>query len=302
MNMRDAIGAAWIVEAPSSFEFTARSVERVLTHTRTAFQELYVISTRDLGKALVLDGKWQSCVADEFIYHEALVQPALVLHGSPERVLILGGAEGATAREVARWPGVRTIVMVDIDGAVVDACKTHLVEMHRNVFDDPRMTVVINDGYEFLANDHRDWDVVILDLCDPVEDGPSLQLFTVECFATIARALKPGGVVAVQAGPALGRGFAAVVRTMKSMFRTVLPYSITVPSYPGPWAFILATEAPLSLGDEGHVAKMLEPIRDELRCLDAAVLRAMFVLPRHIRSALELEGELSTQKSPITFF
>lgn len=301
MNVRDAIGAAWIVEAPSPFEFTARAVDSVLTHTRTAFQELYVVNTRDLGKALVLDGKWQSCVVDEFIYHESLVQPAMVLHGSPERVLILGGAEGATAREVARWSCVRSIVMVDIDGAVVEACKTHLAEMHQNVFADPRLTVVINDAHEFLASDSGGWDAVILDLCDPVEDGPSLRLFTVEYFATIARSLKTEGVVAIQAGPALGRGFATVVRTMRSIFRTVLPYSMTVPSYPGPWAFVLGTNGSLTI-NERSVAELLKPIADELRCLDADVLRAMFVLPRHIRNALERGGELSTLQSPITFF
>src|SRR4051794_31983804 len=102
--------SGWLVEAATSRQFTARAIEAVLEFRRTDYQEMYIVQTADLGKALVLDGKWQSCVA-EFIYHEALVHPAACLHGKLERVLIIGGAEGAAAREVLRWPTVRQLVM-----------------------------------------------------------------------------------------------------------------------------------------------------------------------------------------------
>lgn len=297
------IRAGWVVESPTSTEFTARAIDFVLVHKRTQFQELYLVSTAHLGKALVLDGKWQSCVADEFVYHEALVHPAMAFHASAARVLILGGAEGATAREVARWPNVEQMVMVDIDAEVVAACNAHLPEMHCGVFDDHRLNVVADDAMNFLSHDPGGWDVIIADLCDPVDEGPSVQLFTLEAFSTMARHLNPSGILAVQSGPAIGRGFPAVVATLQRVFSTVLPYSITVPSYPGPWAFAVATSAPFCILSDKIISERLRPFASQLRCLDAEVLNAMFVLPRHIRQLVEHgRGELSTAEAPISFF
>lgn len=292
----------WLVEAPSQFEFAARAIAQVLIHKHTAFQELYIVATHNLGKALVLDGKWQSCVADEFIYHEALVHPALMLHGAARRVLILGGAEGATAREAARWPTVQDMVMVDIDREVVDACRQFLPEMHQGVFADQRLTVVIEDADHFLERDTTLWDIIIMDLCDPVADGPSLSLFTVEAFSRMANHLTPRGVIVVQAGPAAGAGFGTVVRTMSQVFSTVLPYSAHVPTYPGPWGFVVGCRHDSRLPAEREIGRKLRAVSSDLRCLDAAALKAMFALPRYVQLALAEGDDISTAASPVTFF
>ncbi|MEM8808185.1 MAG: spermidine synthase, partial [Cyanobacteria bacterium P01_G01_bin.38] len=84
----------WLNETITPWDVYGHGITRVLVHRQTPFQEMYVVETGAYGKALVLDGKWQSCTGDEFLYHEALVHPAMVLHGAPRRVLVLGGAEG----------------------------------------------------------------------------------------------------------------------------------------------------------------------------------------------------------------
>ena len=105
----------WMYEYISPWDRYAHGVTRLLDHRKTAFQEMVIIETGAYGKGLVLDGKWQSCTGDEFLYHEPLVHPAMLQHGAPRRVLILGGGEGATAREVLRWKSVQRVVMIDID-------------------------------------------------------------------------------------------------------------------------------------------------------------------------------------------
>lgn len=117
----------------------------------------------------------------------------MIFHGSPSKVLVLGGGEGATIREVLRWLTVEQVAMIDIDGEVVEACRQHLPEMHANAFDDPRLKLVIGDALEFLDTSSQIWDVVISDLSDPIEEGPSFQLFTKEYFEKILQVLTPEG-------------------------------------------------------------------------------------------------------------
>lgn len=191
----------WINEYISPWDIYSHGITQILAYKKTQYQEVYVVESGEYGKALVLDGKWQSCTGDEFIYHETLVHPALITHKSPKTVLILGGGEGATIREVLRWKSIERVMMIDIDGEVVQACKDHLPEMHQQAFDDPRVELVIADALELLDTTTDKWDIIISDLCDPIEEGPSYPLFTQEYFQKLQRVLADGGYVMVQSGP-----------------------------------------------------------------------------------------------------
>ncbi|MBD0393724.1 MAG: methyltransferase domain-containing protein, partial [Microcoleus sp. C1-bin4] len=191
----------WMSEYITPWDIYVHGIIGVLAYKKTAYQEMYVVQTGTYGKGLVLDGKWQSCTGDEFLYHEPLVHPAMIGHGSPKKVLVLGGGEGATIREVLRWKTVEKVVMIDIDGEVVEACREHLPEMHQNAFDDPRCEVVIGDALDYLDKTDKDWDIVISDLSDPIEEGPSFQLFTKEYFEKVRGVMSPNGYFVVQAGP-----------------------------------------------------------------------------------------------------
>jgi len=234
----------WITEYITPWDVYLHGVTQVLAFQKTEYQEMYIVETGAYGKALVLDGKWQSCTGDEFLYHEPLVHPAAIGHGAPRNVLILGGGEGATLREVLRWKSVERAVMVDIDGAVVEACRQHLPEMHQNAFDDPRTELVIGDALKYLDETDTQWDVVISDLSDPIEEGPSFQLFTKEYFEQIRDVLSPPGHFVVQAGPVAPAELqlhARIVNTLKAVFPHVQSYNSYVPTYAAPWGFALAS-------------------------------------------------------------
>ncbi len=297
----------WMHEYITPWDFYAHGITRVFVHRRTAFQDMHIVETGAYGKALVLDGKWQSCVGDEFLYHEPLVHPAMLLHGVPKRVLILGGGEGATAREVLRWKSVERAVMVDIDGEVVDACREHLVEMHQNAFDDPRLEVVIDDALNVLERSSDRWDVIISDLSDPIENGPSFKLFTREYFEKARQTLAPDGVFVLQAGPVAPAELhmhARLVRTMKSVFDNVESYTTFVPTYASPWGFALASAAPIDTRPEPSAIdkRLTEGTTGGLRMLDGITLLGMFQLPLHLRRAIEAETMVYTLKEPPKFF
>ncbi|GGA25335.1 methyltransferase domain-containing protein [Okeania sp. KiyG1] len=297
----------WISEYITPWDIYVHGVTEVLAYKKTAYQDMYIIDTGIYGKALVLDGKWQSSTGDEFLYHEPLVHPAMIFHGSPSKVLVLGGGEGATIREVLRWLTVEQVAMIDIDGEVVEACRQHLPEMHANAFDDPRLKLVIGDALEFLDTSSQIWDVVISDLSDPIEEGPSFQLFTKEYFEKILQVLTPEGFFIVQAGPVSPgemKLHTRIVNTMKEVFPYVQSYSSYVPTYGQPWGFVMGSREMInSRPDPETVNQILrEKTTGGFRMLDGTTLLGILQVPKHLREAIATETEVYTLAKPPKFF
>ena len=297
----------WINEYITPWDIYQHGITRVLVSKKTRFQDMFVVETGAYGKALVLDGKWQSSTGDEFLYHEALVHPAMIFHGAPKRVLILGGGEGATAREALRWNSVEVVTMVDIDGEVVEACKEHLPEMHQGAFDDPRLNVVIDDALNVLERTDTCWDVIVSDLSDPIEEGPSFQLFTKEYFEQAASRLDNNGYFVLQAGPVSPAEIqlhARLVNTMESVFAHVQSYTSYVPTYAAPWGFAVGSQQPLETrpNPESVDELLASSLNSKLQMLDGIAFLGMLQLPAHIRRAIAEENRVYTLKEPPKFF
>ena len=184
----------WFFEPTTAAEGHMHAIRRTIVETKTAFQHAEIMETVAYGKLLVLDGRIQSSQAEDFIYHEGLVHPGLLAtENRPESGLVIGGGEGATLREMLRYPSMRRAVMVDIDGEVVELCKRHLPEMHQGAFDDPRTEVRHEDARAYLENTSERFDFISVDLVEPLEEGPACRLFTREFYALVRDRLTPGG-------------------------------------------------------------------------------------------------------------
>lgn len=297
----------WVNEYITPWDIYSHGVSRILAYRKTAFQEMYIVESGAYGKALVLDGKWQSCTGDEFIYHEALVQPATIAHQAPKTALILGGGEGATTRELLRWKSIERVMMIDIDGEVVDACKEHLPEMHQGSFDDPRFELVVADALEVLDTTADKWDIIISDLVDPIEEGPSFPLFTKEYFEKLQRVLASGGIVVVQSGPVSPpsvKYHARLVNTLKAVFPHVHSYHAPTPSYGSPWGYTLCANHPLDTRPDPDAVDQLlaEMTTGELKLIDGTTLLGLLQTPRYIRRAIEENPEIYTLAAPPKFF
>lgn len=297
----------WISEYITPWDMYVHGITKVLAYKKTAFQDMYIVETGAYGKGLVLDGKWQSCTGDEFLYHEALVHPAMICHGAPKNVLVLGGGEGATVREILRWKSVEQAMMVDIDGDVVEACREHLPEMHQGAFEDSRTNLVIGDALEVLDTTDRKWDIVISDLSDPIEEGPSFQLFTKEYFERVQRVLAPGGYFVLQAGPVSPIELtlhARLASTMKAVFPNIHSYSAYTPSYGSPWGFIIgSSEAIATQPDPAKIDQLLaEKTTGGFRLIDGISLLGTLQTPAYVRKAIAAETQVYTLKEPPKFF
>jgi spermidine synthase len=315
----------WIPEHLTPCDIWQHGVLQALAHRVTPFQVMDVVESGPYGKGLVLDGKWQTCTGDEFLYHEPIVHAPCVLHGSPERVLIAGGADGGALREVLKWKTVKEAVVADIDGDVVQACRELLPEIHQGAFDDPRAKIQIGDAWELIANTPNHWDVIIADLTDPIEEGPAYKLFTREFFTLCKRALRPGGVFVNQAGsqsPPLVEILIRVLKTISTVFAHTSLITANVPTYGSPWGLALAADRKLDLRPEpGEVDRLLEerlgpfagspPLPNPLprgggegtglKMFDGEALLGMLQSPKYIRDRLAAETTAYTLAAPPKF-
>ncbi len=265
--------------------FSLEVEERLFRH-RTVHQEIEIVQTSALGRALALDGRFMLSERDETFYHEMLVHPALLAHEEPERVLIVGGGDGGALREALRHPTVREAALVEIDAAVIAASREHLATVHAGAFDDPRVRIAISPGEAFLPDCSRAFDVVVVDSTDPV--GPGQALFEREFLAACREALRPGGAIALQAGTPFYRPdvLTNLVADLRGLFSHVAPYVGFVPSYPsGMWAYVLAGDRDLEV-EETVLRERFRARKLVTRYYTPRLHRAAFVLPRFVEELL----------------
>jgi spermidine synthase len=259
-------------------------VRRVLYSGQSAFQKIEVLDTEQFGRVLALDGIFMTSEADEHFYHEMLVHPAMVTAPRIRRVLVIGGGDGGTIREVLRHPEVDSAVLVEIDGQVVEVCREHLGSIG-TAWDDPRLEVVIGDGIDFAREaDVEPFDVILLDGCDPV--GPSKGLFNESFFTDCGRLLGPDGVFALQSEtPVLMRDvFLDIVHTLRRVFGHAWPYFGSVPLYSAgmwTWTFASRTVDPMRIIDER--ASRLEAVT---RYYNREIHLAAFAVPNELKAPL----------------
>jgi len=258
-------------------------VSRELVRRKTDFQELVIFDNPYHGRVLALDGIIQTTERDEFVYHEMLAHVPLFAHGSPKRVLIVGGGDGGILREVLRHP-VENATLVEIDGAVVDLCREHLPGLSAGAFDDPRTRLIIGDGIRFVAETAETFDLIIVDSTDPV--GPGEGLFTEAFYGDCKKRLTPGGVVVTQNGVPhfQPEELARSGRRLRPHFADVSCYLAVVPTYVG--GFMAMGWATDDVGlrklTEAELAPRFARAGFSTRYYSPAVHAAAFALPPFI--------------------
>ena len=295
----------WFFEPTTAIEGHMHAIKRTIVETQTKFQHVEIMETLGYGKVLVLDGRIQSSQGDEFIYHEALVHPGmLAAEAAPRSGLVIGGGEGATLREMLRYPSMTHAVMVDIDGEVVDLCKKHLPEMHQGAFEDARTELRHEDARAYLEKTSERFDFISIDLVEPLEEGPACLLFTKEFYTLVRDRLTPGGAMTMQAGMTkvgeLGF-FSAINRTLKGVFPVVAGYQTFISCFGTPWGFITATKKvdPMKQ-DRAAVDRLIaDRIKGPLAYWDGYTHQHSFNLPKHIRAAIDAQTRVVTDAHPL---
>jgi spermidine synthase len=286
-------------------EYTAHAVRREIFHTRSDFQDIEIVETEGYGRCLLLDGEVQSFEDDEHIYHESLVQPAMLLHPDPRRVLVIGGGEGATLREVLRHRSVEQAVMVELDPQMIAAAREHLPTFHAGSFDDPRVRLEFGDGRSFVEKCRDRFDAIVIDVTNPMAGGPSIRLFTAEFYEAVRERLNAGGVVVLQSDAVTLHGLesaATIHHTVRSVWPRVFTYAVFLPAYTTDWSFTLAGSelpSPLDLTSESIDERIKSQSVSGLRFYDGITHQRMFHLPRYVRDAFSASHRISRDDRPL---
>lgn len=298
------ISGKWFLETLFPDLVTMLQVRKVLHSGHTAYQKVEVLDSKVFGRSLVLDGKTQSTERDEHVYHEALVHPPMLLHHEPRQVFIGGGGEGGTLREVLSHRSVERAVMLDLDREVVELCRRYLPNHHQGSFDDPRVELRHQDAREYLENSQESFDVMIMDLVDPLEGGTAYRLYTQEYYRIVKSKLKPGGILVTQSGPAgllsFHECFTTVYKTLDSTFNSTLPMQVHVPAFQTLWGLVLASDSPLpQLSEEEVDSRVAERVNKTLKFYDGESQRNMFALPKYLRQGIKEESRINRDASPV---
>lgn len=288
--MSVAIGS-WYFEETSRCEGHGHAVSRIIVRENTPYQYVEILETLGCGRCLVLDGRMQSTEADDFIYHESLVHPAMLATPTPPNtVLVIGGGEGATLREVLRHRRVRRAVMVDIDQKVVELCRKYLPGMSNGSFEDPRTELRHEDAIGYIEATNMRFDVVICDLTEPLPEGPAARLYSREFMGLIHSRLTPAGIFAMQAGIAKHQEidiFATACTELRSTYATVLPYQAFVPCFGTPLGFVLGTDLTTDEVTSVDVdLRIQQRVDGPLGYWDQQAHAHAFSFPKHLRRLL----------------
>lgn len=275
----------WVEEKFEDFLGLRLKVEKVLFSGKSDFQTVDVVETKGLGKMLLNDGLIMVTERDEFAYHDMITHVPLFVHPEPKKVLVIGGGDGGTAREVIRHPSVEKCTMVEIDGMVVDACKEH-IPLTASALEDERIDLIIGDGVEFVKNTSEKFDVILIDSTDPI--GPATPLFGEAFYQDVYNCLADDGIVVSQGEtPWYGKD---IQRSLLTVLNNVFPksylYSFSNLTYPGGlWCFTFAS-------------KKFHPVKDfkldrvlesgmAFKYYNHKVHSAAFCLPNFIKQGLE---------------
>jgi spermidine synthase len=294
----------WFFETTTPVEGHMHAIVRTIVEVQTKFQLVEIMETAAYGKVLVLDGRMQSSQADEFIYHEALVHPGLLmLDAPPSSALVIGGGEGATVREILRYPSIRRVVMVDIDAEVVELCKRHLPEMHQGAFEDPRTEFRAEDARGYLERTPDRFDLIVVDLVEPLEEGPACLLFTREFYQLVRDHLTPNGAMTMQAGMTkVGEldFFTSIHRTLREVFPVVAGYQTFISCFGIPWGFIAAGRSePRALSVNEVDRRIADRVKEPLAYWDGQTHQHAFHLPKFIRRAIDEQSRVVTDAHPL---
>ncbi len=277
----------WFTEKHTENVKLSIQVDRQLYSSQSEFQRIDIFSSKEFGRFLTLDGYMMLTQKDEFIYHEMMVHVPMAVHPEVRKVLVIGGGDGGTARELIRYPAIEQIDVVEIDEEVVSACRQYLPQTACG-FDDERIHLFYEDGLKYVRRYEDTYDLILVDSTDPF--GPGEGLFTKEFYGNCYKALKAEGIMVNQhESPFYPNDAVAMQRAHKRIvesFPISKVYQAHIPTYPsGHWLFGFASKRYHPLTDQD--AARWKALGLRTRYYNEQLHRGAFALPNYVEEMLE---------------
>ncbi len=276
----------WYTEYQTDNMGLSFKIKESLFVGRSKYQDIAVLDTFEFGRLLVLDGLVMTTERDEFIYHELITHPALFTHRFPQNILVIGGGDGGTIREIMKHEYIKEVILCEIDPMVVEISKRYLPNISSEL-ENPKVKIVYKDGINFVSSFHNSFDVIIIDSTDPI--GPAKGLFEHSFYNDCFNALKDEGILVCQSESPIYHLdlIREINRNLKRLdFSIVKFYYGVIPTYPGGmWSWVLASKKFDPLEDIKE-----ERIKDKrflTKYYNLGVHKAIFNLPSFFKRALD---------------
>jgi len=251
-------------------------ITKSLEKIKSEFQEIEVVESESFGKILLIDGVIMLTEADEFCYHEMIAHVPLCVHPKAQKVLVIGGGDGGTVREIIKHDSVNEVDVCEIDEKVIEISKRHFPYL-ANSFNNPRVKIYCEDGNKFIKAHKDEYDIIIVDSSDPI--GPAEVLFRREFYKAMYQALKNNGIVVTQAESFFYHK--KIIKSLFSFIKEIYPipeyYYTLVPTYPSGvigFAFCSKKYHPINDFDEAEALKLTD-----LKYYNKDIHKAAFNLP-----------------------
>ncbi|ADO82985.1 polyamine aminopropyltransferase [Ilyobacter polytropus] len=258
-------------------------------HTeKSPFQQLDFFDSYEFGKFFTLDGIMMANEKDEFVYHDMISHVALATNPNIKKVLVIGGGDGGTVREITRYSHIEKIDMVEIDERVVRLCQKYLVQTSCKL-EDPRVNLYFQDGLKFVEDaKEKSYDLILVDSTDPI--GPGEGLFTKKFYTNCFRALSEDGILINQhESPYFDKEAGQMKRAhkrIKDLFPISKVYQFHIPTYPsGHWLFGFASKKYDPIAD--HKPEEWEKFGLKTKYYNSEIHKASFALPTFVKEMLE---------------
>lgn len=265
------------------------SIDKILFEDKTPHQHLVIFENEWFGRVMALDGIIQTTEKDEFIYHEMLTHVPVLAHGNIRSALVIGGGDGGTLRELTKHRSIEKITLVEIDQSVIDTCRKLLPKHSNGAFDDHRLTLVIDDGMNFIRNTVQNFDLIISDCTDPT--GPGEVLFSTAFYQACKERLEVSGVFVAQNGVPFFQPEELITssRKLRALYADSCFYGVAVPTYVGGLMTLAwATENPALRKDPTEeLTKRYQSSDIESRYYSPETHRSAFILPGYINNLIE---------------
>ncbi|WP_138204645.1 polyamine aminopropyltransferase [Haloimpatiens lingqiaonensis] len=269
----------WLKEAQIKDAAMTYKVKETLVRKKTNYQDLTIVDTEAFGRMLLLDGIVQTTIADEYVYHEMITHIALNTHPNPEKVLVVGGGDGGTIREILKHSSVQKAVLCEIDAEVIKECKKYLPEISC-ALEDERCEIFIGDGIKYVHEHKNEFDVIIVDSTDPF--GAAEGLFGGSFYREISDCLTKGGIFVAQTESPfyLPDVVKRVYKDAKDVFPITKLFMAGIPTYPsGFWSFTMGSKK-----YDPENADISDKPELETKYYTKKLHKACFVLPKFVEN------------------
>lgn len=301
MRKKD-VGKKWVHEKLNPHTGYFYSIDEEIVSAKTPYQSARLVQTSGFGKALLIDDITQVTERWEYRYHESLVHPVLLAHPCPERVLLIGGGDGGSLREILRHNTVQRVDFAELDADIVTFSREHLEHIHQGAFDDPRVHNAFGDGRKFVEAVAGTYDVIIMDMTDP--EGPSRFLYTKEFFTAIRAAFRnEDGLFSMHSESPVARpaAFACIGKTLSAVFPQIATATAFVPMYGSLWSWRYAgiNINPSTLSPEAVAALIESRMERSPELVNDRLWPALFAPDPLLAEAVEnADGRIITDSQP----